>query len=201
MLLGIVKVGDRRREMRLAGQQDVLGAAGEVGLVLVGQRRERGRCSSRGCWSSEKSVSQLTADGGDPDEMQSRGDERHVPEWGIVEGEGLVRDTTASVVSNPTGRYARLSRTRVEQRCVDCLPMPAFAKLMRPAWQRLRGCGLTSQPKLADLDQCVFDARNQYRSLSGSSSSIQKQYRDHSVDELLEPKIRRMNLAALGLQP
>ena len=34
----IVEIGDRRREMRLARQQDVLGAAGQVGLVLFGER-------------------------------------------------------------------------------------------------------------------------------------------------------------------
>ena len=38
-VVGIVEVGDRRREMRLARQQDVLGAAGQVGLVLLGERR------------------------------------------------------------------------------------------------------------------------------------------------------------------
>ena len=37
-IVGIVEVGDRRREMRLARQQDVLGAAGQVGLVLLGER-------------------------------------------------------------------------------------------------------------------------------------------------------------------
>ena len=36
--LGIVEIGDRRREMRLARQQDVLGAAGQVGFVLLGER-------------------------------------------------------------------------------------------------------------------------------------------------------------------
>jgi hypothetical protein len=33
--VGIVKVGDRRREMRLAGQQDILGTTGQVRLILI----------------------------------------------------------------------------------------------------------------------------------------------------------------------
>ena len=41
MFVRVVEIGDRRREMRLARQQDVLGAAGQVGLVLLGERRDR----------------------------------------------------------------------------------------------------------------------------------------------------------------
>lgn len=40
-LFRVVKVGDRRRKMRLARQQDVLGAAAQIGLVLLGQNRDR----------------------------------------------------------------------------------------------------------------------------------------------------------------
>ena len=39
-VVGVVEIGDRRREMCLARQQDVLGAAGQVGLVLLGQCRD-----------------------------------------------------------------------------------------------------------------------------------------------------------------
>ena len=55
-VVGIVEIGDGRREMVLARQQDVLGAARQVGLVLFGERRERETCSSRVYWSSENRV-------------------------------------------------------------------------------------------------------------------------------------------------
>ena len=37
-VLGVVQVGDGCGEVVFAGEQDVLGAAGEVGLVFLGQR-------------------------------------------------------------------------------------------------------------------------------------------------------------------
>ena len=90
-IVGIVEIGDRRREMRLARQQDVLGAAGQVGLVLFGERRDGKGVPAEGVGIAESRF-QLAADRRDPDEMQARSDQCHVPERGVVESKGEIAD-------------------------------------------------------------------------------------------------------------
>lgn len=69
-LVRVVQLGDGGGEMRLAGEQDVFGALGEVGLVL---RRERGHGEGVSAEGVGVAVTrfQLAADGGDPDQMQA----------------------------------------------------------------------------------------------------------------------------------
>ncbi len=89
--LGVVEVGDGRGEVMLPRQQDVLGAAGEIGLVFLGQRRNGEGVPAEGVGVPEVGF-QLAANGGDPDQVQARSDERHVPEGGVIQSEGEVTD-------------------------------------------------------------------------------------------------------------
>jgi hypothetical protein len=63
-LLRVIEVGDGRREMCLARQQNVLRATGQVGLVLLGQRRDGKRVPANRCFKSKcpPSVGELPRD-------------------------------------------------------------------------------------------------------------------------------------------
>ena len=78
-LRGIVEFGDRRREVRLAREQNVLGAGGEVGSVLLRQVGT-GKVFQPSVFEYLKSVFSLPQTVADPNQMQARGDQGHVPE-------------------------------------------------------------------------------------------------------------------------
>src|SRR5690606_32878856 len=90
-VLGVVQVRDGRGEVMLPRQQDVLRAAREIGLVFLGQRRHRKRVPAEGVGIAVACL-QLAADGGDPYKMQTRSDEREIPEGSVVESKGEVAD-------------------------------------------------------------------------------------------------------------
>jgi hypothetical protein len=69
----IVQIGDRRRKMRLARQQDVLGAAGQISLVLLREHRDWKGVPTEGVGVAEVGF-HLAEDGGDPDEVKARSD-------------------------------------------------------------------------------------------------------------------------------
>ena len=69
-VLGIIEIGDGRRKMRLARQQDVLGAAGQVGLVLLGERRDRKGVPAKGVGVAEVRSRIPPQTVCDPDEVQ-----------------------------------------------------------------------------------------------------------------------------------
>ena len=79
--------------MGFAGEQYVFGAAGEVGLVLLGERGQGEGVPADGVGIAIACF-QLAADGCYPDQMQARGDEGKVPEGRIVKGEVAVSCNT-----------------------------------------------------------------------------------------------------------
>ena len=90
-VLGIIEIGDRRREMRLARQQDVLGAAGQVGLVLLGERGDGKGVPAESVGIARSPFSSAT-DRCNPDQMQAReAIKRHIPKWRIVQRKALIR--------------------------------------------------------------------------------------------------------------
>jgi hypothetical protein len=69
--VGIVEVGDGRREIRLARQQNVFGAAGQVGYVFLGQRGDRESVSAERVGIHESQF-QTPADRANPSDVQPR---------------------------------------------------------------------------------------------------------------------------------
>src|SRR5690625_3929104 len=81
-LLRVVELGDGRRKMRLAGQEDVLGTAGQIGLVLLGQPGNREGVPAEGGGVAKIGL-EFATNGGDPDEMQARSNKSHAPKGSI----------------------------------------------------------------------------------------------------------------------
>src|ERR1700722_2351802 len=98
---GVVKVGDGRREMMLARQQNVLGAASQVGFVLIGERRDREGVPAEGVGIREIS-SHSHANSTNPLGMYSTGYDAERPQRRVVNNSGFVRNH--SVGSNYTDR-------------------------------------------------------------------------------------------------
>ncbi|MNL29935.1 hypothetical protein D3C87_1516460 [compost metagenome] len=79
----------------LSRQQNVLSAAREVGLHLFGQHGNRERVPAQRVGIAVARF-QLTADGGNPDQMQAAGDKCHIPEGSVVERISLIRRSRAA---------------------------------------------------------------------------------------------------------
>lgn len=88
-LPGIVELGDGGGEMVFPGQEDVLGAAGEICTVLLGEHGNREGVPAHGVGVAVSGF-QLAADCGDPDQMETGSNQRHGPEGGVVEGKGEI---------------------------------------------------------------------------------------------------------------
>src|SRR5690625_1482808 len=82
-LLRVVELGNGRRKMRLAGQENVLGTACEIGLVLLGQPGNREGVPAEGVGVAKIGL-ELATNGGDPDEVQARSNKSHAPKGSIV---------------------------------------------------------------------------------------------------------------------
>ena len=77
--------------MRLAGQKDAFGRRCQVGAVLFRQFWDGEGVPAESVGIANAGL-KLATDRGDPDQMQARGDQGHVPERGVVEGESKIGD-------------------------------------------------------------------------------------------------------------
>ncbi|MNR02569.1 hypothetical protein D3C85_1184250 [compost metagenome] len=71
--------------MCFAGQQNIFSAAGQIGLVLLCEPRHWEGVPAKSVGVAEVRF-HFSADGANPNEVQTGGDEGHVPQWSVVEG-------------------------------------------------------------------------------------------------------------------
>lgn len=88
-----VEIGDGCGEMRLARQQYVFGASRQIGFVLFGEPGDGESVPAERVGLAEVG-SHAHANRPDPDPMQARGNQRHVPQGGVVKGERLFLNDT-----------------------------------------------------------------------------------------------------------
>src|SRR5438105_3917546 len=82
-------------KMRLPREEDVFGAASEVGFVLLGQGRDGEGVPAESVGIAEIGL-QFAANGCDPDQMYTRRNQRQIPKGSVVERERLIsRDSLA----------------------------------------------------------------------------------------------------------
>ena len=129
-VVGVVEIGDRRREMVLTRQQDVLGAAGQVSLVLLGQRRDGKGVPAEGVGIARSRFSACRRRSrSKPDEAAKQS----APSSTV--GRRTARSAFANDASaqsrSPTGRYSRFSEDTSRQQLSLCVFMlPHLRKLM-----------------------------------------------------------------------